>query len=178
MASAGNRFLSILALAALLCVPGVAAAQNGRIRGAVHDAHGGPLAGAAIVATNQSTGATRRTTATSDGSYTVSVPAGTYTVSASVPGLRTVSQKGVQVSADGEASVDLTMQALELEAITVTAMLREQELTSVPLSIAAPLGTARRWDSTSPSATSPRCASSATAIARAAGWTRCSRICS
>jgi len=144
MASAGNRLLSILALAALLCVPGVAAAQNGRIRGAVHDAHGGPLAGAAIVATNQSTGATRRTTATSDGSYTVSVPAGTYTVSASVPGLRTVSQKGVQVSADGEASVDLTMQALELEAITVTAMLREQELTSVPLSIAAPTAQALR----------------------------------
>src|SRR2546429_9008799 len=36
------------------------------------------------------------------------------------------------------------MQALELEAITVTAMLREQELTSVPLSIAAPTAQALR----------------------------------
>src|SRR5438105_14643852 len=100
MASAGNRLLSILALAALLCVPGVAAAQNGRIRGAVHDAHGGPFAGAAIVATNQSTGAARRTTAASARSYTDSVPAGTYTVAASVAGLRPLSRKACQVAAD------------------------------------------------------------------------------
>jgi iron complex outermembrane receptor protein len=135
-----GRLLRLAAVAAFVAaLPSVAFAQNGRIKGTVHDAHGGSVAGATITATNQSTGAAKRTSSGGDGTFLLSgLAAGTYTVAASLPGLRTVSQRGVQVAADAEASVDLTMQAVELEAVTVTAMLREQELTSVPLSIAAP----------------------------------------
>ncbi len=140
MVSPGNRFLSIAVLAVLMYgVPGAALAQNGRIKGAVRDARGGSLAGATIRATNQSSGALRRATTADDGSYTVgNLAPGAYTVSASLPGLKTQSQKDVQVSADGEATADFVMQPLELEAVTVTAMLREQELATVPFSIAAP----------------------------------------
>ena len=139
------RFLSLAALAALLMgVPGTAYAQNGRISGVVHDASGDALAGVAIRATNQGSGLSSRATTGSDGGYTIAgLAAGTYTVSASMPGLRSVSQN-VAVAAGATVSLDLVLQPVTLEAITVTAMLREQELAKVPFSIAAPTEQALR----------------------------------
>ncbi len=144
MANAGSRFLHFVALAAMLsAVP--ASAQNGRISGTVKDAHGGALSGATVRATNQATGASRRATSGADGSYTVAdLAVGAYTVTASLPGLRPVTQRDIQVAAGGAASVDFTLQPQVLEAITVTAMLREQELAAVPFSIAAPTEQALR----------------------------------
>ncbi|PYO75220.1 MAG: hypothetical protein DMD64_01190, partial [Gemmatimonadetes bacterium] len=138
MVSLATRCLSIVASAALLAsVPGTALAQNGRIRGTVRDAHTVPLAGATIRVTS-GTAAARRATTDAQGAYAfTNVAPGTYTVSASLPGVRTQSQS-VQVAADAEAVVDFVLQAVELEAITVTAMLREQRLEEVPFSIAAP----------------------------------------
>ncbi|HVH10247.1 MAG TPA: TonB-dependent receptor, partial [Gemmatimonadales bacterium] len=138
MRSPGIRFLTFAALAAVLYgVP--ANAQNGRIRGMVHDAHGLALSGATIRVTNQRTGGVGRATTSADGSYTVAnLAPGTYTVTASLPGVQSQSRRGVQVAAGAEVSVDLVMQPIELEAVTVTAMLREQELVNVPFSVAAP----------------------------------------
>src|SRR5437879_6853018 len=139
-----RRFLTLAVAAALFfAVPAVAHAQNGRIRGTVRDASGDALAGVTIRA--QGTAAPHRATTASDGSYTVSnLTPGTYVVSASLPGLRTQSQANVRVSADAETVVDFVMQALQLEAVTVTAMLREQRLADVPFSIAAPTEQALR----------------------------------
>ncbi|HXM38583.1 MAG TPA: TonB-dependent receptor [Gemmatimonadales bacterium] len=115
------------------------AQQTGRITGAVRDPQGAGLAGATVSVTNQGTGASRRTTTGGDGGYTVSdLAPGTYTVAASLPGLRTLTQKDVQVAPGASVSIDLVLQPLTLEAVTVTAMLREQELADVPFSIAAP----------------------------------------
>ena len=138
---AANRFLSLAVVAGLLYgVP--AAAQNGRIRGTVRDASGGPLSGVTIRAQGPAAG--RATTAT-DGSYRIeNLTPGAYAVSASLPGLRTQSQQDVRVAADAEPVVDFVMQALQLEAVTVTAMLREQRLADVPFSIAAPTDQALR----------------------------------
>jgi iron complex outermembrane recepter protein len=137
MVSAGSRFLSIAALAAVLYgVP--AQAQNGRIKGVVRDAHGSALAGATIRAVNQRTNVTTRATTGADGSYTVAnLAPGVYTVAASLPGLGAQLHKDVQVAAGGEASVDFVMQPVVLEAVTVTAMLREEQLKDVPFSVAA-----------------------------------------
>src|SRR6266567_8570619 len=133
----GCRFLTFVALAAALyAVP--AFAQNGRISGVVRGTGGLPMSGAAVRATNQRTSATSRTTTAADGSYTISnLGPGTYIVSASLPGLRTVS-KDVQVAAGATVSLDLVVQPITLEAVTVTAMLREQQLKDVPFSVAAP----------------------------------------
>jgi len=138
MVSPGGRFLSVAALAAVLYgIP--ASAQTGRISGVVRDTRGVALSGATIRATNQGTGASSRATSAGDGSYAVAnLAPGAYTVSASLPGVRTVSQKDVQVAAGATASVDFVLQPLMLEAVTVTAMLREQQLVDVPFSIAAP----------------------------------------
>ncbi|HEV8509695.1 MAG TPA: carboxypeptidase regulatory-like domain-containing protein, partial [Gemmatimonadales bacterium] len=142
MVSPASRFLSLAALAALL-YSAPAAAQSGRIRGAVRDASGDPLSGATVRV--QGTGTSRRTTTAANGSYSfANIAPGSYTVSASLPGLRTQSQQDVQVAPNAEAVVDFVMQALELEAVTVTAMLREQRLVDVPFSIAAPTEQALR----------------------------------
>jgi len=136
MVRAVTRFLSLTALtAALYGAP--AAAQGGRITGSVRDASGGALSGVTVRAAGA--GVSRRATSSADGTYSIAnLAAGTYTVSASVPGLRTQSQPNVGVTANGETTVDFVMQALQLQAVTVTAMLREQELASIPFSIAAP----------------------------------------
>src|SRR3989442_15930069 len=135
-----NGFLSLAALAAILSgVPREAHAQGGRIRGVVRDAQGTALSGPVVRAANQNTNSSGRATTTADGGYSFSnLLPGPYSVSASLPGLRTVSQKDVQVGPGAEVTVDIVMQAVELEAVTVTAMLREQELFNVALSIAAP----------------------------------------
>jgi len=142
MVRSGTRVLSLIALAAaLFSVP--AAAQNGRIRGTVRDGSGGPLSGATVRAAGG--GGSGRATSSADGTYAIpNLAPGTYTVSASLPGLRTQTQANVEVAARGEAVVDFVMQALQLQAVTVTAMLREQELASVPFSIAAPTDQALR----------------------------------
>ena len=139
---AANRFLSLAVVAALVYgVP--AAAQNGRIRGTVRDASGGPLSGVTIRA--QGPGAAGRATTATDGSYRIAnLTPGTYAVSASLPGLRTQAQQDVRVTADAETAVDFVMQALQLEAVTVTATLREERLADVPFSVAAPTEQALR----------------------------------
>ncbi len=144
MVSAG-RFSSLaVAIALLSGVPDAAHAQNGRIRGTVRDAHNVPMAGANVRVMGGAAAA-RRTTTDAEGAYAfTNVAPGTYTVSAALPGVRTQSQQGVQVAADAEAVVDFVLQPLELEAITVTAMKREQELINVPISIAAPTEQALR----------------------------------
>src|SRR6266536_1474680 len=138
------RFLSLAALAALLMgVAGTAYAQNGRIRGAARDASGDPVAGVTVRA--QGSAATGRATTGSDGSYTIAdLSPGSYTVTASLPGLRAQVRQNVVVRANSETSVDFVMQAVELEAVTVTAMLREQKLAAIPFSIAAPTEQALR----------------------------------
>jgi iron complex outermembrane recepter protein len=141
--SPASRLLSTAALVALLFgIPSLALAQNGRIGGTVRSASGDPLAGVTVRAQGPASG---RATTAPDGSYSIAdLSPGSYTVTASVPGLRAQVRQGVVVRAGGEASVDFVMQAVELEAVTVTAMLREQKLADIPFSIAAPTEQALR----------------------------------
>jgi iron complex outermembrane receptor protein len=136
-------FLTFATLVAGLCGRPVVA-QTGRISGTVR-ARGITAGSATVTARNQATGSVTRTTTAGNGSYTVAgLTAGTYTVAASLPGLRSLSFKDVRVAADFAVPLDFDLQPLTLEAVTVTAMLREQELAKVPLSIAAPTEQALR----------------------------------
>ena len=134
----GVRSLSVAALAgALFTLASSAAAQSGRISGTVRDAYGATREGARVTATHSVTGDTRSTTTSVNGSYVISnLMPGAYTVSASVVGFRRSSRADVQVP--GEAAVDFTLEPLQLQQVTVTATLREQELQDVPFSVAAP----------------------------------------
>ena len=143
MTSLRFHFLTCATLIGLVsAVP--AAGQTGQVAGVVR-ARGITSSGARVTATNQANGAVTRATSGADGKYAITgLAPGAYTVAASLPGLRTLSNRDVQVSAEATATVDFDLQPLTLEAITVTAMLREQELAKVPFSIAAPTQEALR----------------------------------
>ncbi|MFL5576926.1 MAG: TonB-dependent receptor [Gemmatimonadaceae bacterium] len=141
-----HRFAFISLAAALLGVQAFAAsaafAQTpaGRITGVVRDAAGAPRPGARVTAMNTATGATRSATTAADGAYAIGgLAPGAYTVSASVAGMRRSAPASVRVAGDGAAaSADFVLEPLRLQAVTVTATLREQQLADVPFSIAAP----------------------------------------
>jgi iron complex outermembrane recepter protein len=134
--SAPCSWRSCLWMLAFLAVPALSHAQ-GRISGTVRDSRGTPRSGAIISISNNTTGSSSRTTTTADGSYVVAgLPSGTYTVSASLIGYRLSAQTSVQVT--GPTTVDFTLEQLPLQAVVVTATLREQELIDVPFSVAAP----------------------------------------
>ncbi len=130
--------LIFLALAAALwSTAAFAQTPSGRITGTVRDAQGAPRGAARVTATNNLTRTARSTTTTPDGSYSIGgLAPGAYTVVASQIGFRRVSRADVQV--DAQTRVDFVLDPLPLQAITVTATLREQELAQVPFSIAAP----------------------------------------
>src|SRR5688500_4742073 len=133
-----TQCMSFLALtAALLAHPALAQGQSGRISGVVRDSSGVGREGATVRATNTATNTTRSTVTRTDGSYAIiDLAPGTYTVSAGLIGFRRATRADVQLQQ--EVTVDLVLETLPLQAVTVTATLREQELADVPFSVAAP----------------------------------------
>ncbi|HZO18227.1 MAG TPA: TonB-dependent receptor [Gemmatimonadaceae bacterium] len=131
----GCRCLTAVAIAALSAIP-VYAQTDGRLSGAVRDPRGVPIEAARVTATNRATRATRSTTTATDGRYTLSgLSRGAHSVTVSLVGFRRVTQT-VQVT--DATTLDVVLEPLPLEAVTVTATLREQELADVPFSVAAP----------------------------------------
>lgn len=129
-------FLAFL-LVALCIVPAFGQTSGNRITGVVRDAGGAPLPAARVTAISSVTGAARGATTGADGTFTISnLTPGAYSVTASMLGFRRASRADVQVAGDTRA--DLVLERLPLSDVVVTATLREQELSDVPFSIAAP----------------------------------------
>src|SRR6185295_18790953 len=61
------------------------AQESGRLRGVVRTAAGGPAAGVTVVVTNQVTRKVKSARSNTDGSYSLSLPAGAYRVSLDQP---------------------------------------------------------------------------------------------
>ena len=138
-----SRFLPVVALVATLfgapAHSALAQAPSGRIAGTVRDTRGTPREAATVTAINASTGVRRVAITSGDGTYAISELApGRYTVSASLVGTRRAERTDVDVTADATTTVDIALEQLPLQTVVVTATLREQEVTDVPFSIAAP----------------------------------------
>ena len=126
-----------------LASPASAQESDARIAGTVRVATGASLHGARITVTSSGSSVTKGATTAGDGTYIVrGLPEGSYTVTASLVGYRPVSRTNVRVP--GAAPIDFALEVLPLQAITVTATLREQELADVPFSIAAPTASVLR----------------------------------
>lgn len=129
----------LAAVVVLLCAsPGWGQTPGGGITGTVRETDGSPLAAALVRVTNSATGVSKSTTTATDGSYTISgLAPGVYRVTASLFGIRGGASRN-DVRVDGIVTVDLVLDPVQMEALTVTAMLREQSIEDVPFSIAAP----------------------------------------
>ena len=138
MISLRHRFLTAVALAVVAYgVPAYAQPPDGRIAGVVRDATGAALPGATVTITNQATNATQTVTTSAEGSYSVSLPPGAYSVTVSMRGFGRQTRRDVKLDA-GAATADFALEARREEEVTVTAMRFEQAVGDVPFSVAAP----------------------------------------
>jgi len=88
--------IALVVVAALAGIPAYADELYARIRGTVTDPSGASVSGAQITATNEATGIARQLVSSMDGSYElISLPIGTYTVSASKDGFKKFETTGV-----------------------------------------------------------------------------------
>jgi hypothetical protein len=109
-----SRTIRTLFAAAALAAMGTvvhAQATSGRISGTVVDASGGVLPGATVTVTEVGTRYTRSVATDAQGAYVfVSLPLGTYNVSAEVQGFKKQVKTGYVLVADGRITADLRLE--------------------------------------------------------------------
>jgi len=113
-----------VAFAMALLLPTFVFAQSGSaLSGNVVDGSGSAVPGVTVTATNTQTGVTRTTVTGADGAYRfLSLPPGTYKVTAELSGFATVTTENVELRVATERELGITLkQASVTEAITVTA---------------------------------------------------------
>jgi len=90
-----------------------AADERGGLSGAVRDATGAARAGATVTATHQDTGAQFTATTDAEGGYALpALPVGRYTVSVGAAGLPPHTERDVEVTAQGTATVNISTNPL------------------------------------------------------------------
>ncbi len=125
-------------LALALCAFPALAQSSGSISGVVRDATGASLPGASLTFTNQATRGTEALSAGADGSYSVKLAPGMYSIAVSLKGFGRHTQRDLKVEAGGSLTVNVTLETRLEEEVTVTAMKRETTVQDTPFSIAAP----------------------------------------
>ena len=107
------------------------------LSGIVRTTSGSPAVSARVTATNSASGAVRSGIADASGHYAISdLAPGTYAVTATLVGFRRVTRAEVRIP--NETTLDIELAPVPLNAVIVTATLREQELRDIPFAIAAP----------------------------------------
>jgi hypothetical protein len=120
-----RQFITIVALLALVCfTPQSSTAQvlYGSIVGIVEDPSGAVLPGATLSITNVATSAVREVVTDDQGRYNaVSLPAGTYTITATAAGFRTLTRTDIQVTINTVTRITLRLEVGQLtDQVTVT----------------------------------------------------------
>src|SRR3954468_3371583 len=122
-----SGLLSLVATIALTAgISGAPVQAQGKISGVARDSSGAGMPGVVIAVTsaNQSAAAAQTATTNNDGTYSFTLPAGSYTLAATISGFRRVVQTAT-LTAAGSSQVDFTLQPVLSEEITVTAAKRE-----------------------------------------------------
>ena len=135
--------LSGLLLALCAIAIGPAAAQtptSAQVRGRVVDQSGLVMPGADVALTNEASPDTRHAITDTEGRFVFAgVPAGTYGVTVTFPGLRRAESAGIALRGGDDRTLDdlvLAVEGLE-ESVMVTARRREENLQDVPMSVTA-----------------------------------------
>ncbi len=103
----------------------------------VRDVTGGGLPGASVSATSQTTKAIVSAVTGADGTCTLSVTQGSYTVAVALSGFHKAAQ-AVELAAGATQRVEFSLDPQLTEEVTVTSMKRETAMLDVPFSVAAP----------------------------------------
>ena len=105
------RSLAVAVLLLLFALTASAQSGTGTIAGKITDPDGGMVANAPIQAKNAKTDSVYKATSSATGDYTISqLPAGTYDLSAAVPGFRRFEKKGVVVEGSKTSRIDLRIE--------------------------------------------------------------------
>jgi len=117
MSSKLLKLIAVLAVSLVILVPlSFAQTNTGDISGTVTDQSSAMLPGCALTLTDQATGAERKATSDAQGNFKfLQVPVGTYTITGTKDGFKTVSQKDVEVHV---ATVTTTTVQLSIGAAT------------------------------------------------------------
>jgi len=134
-----TRSSVVFAIAMLMLLPALGAAQpasTGKLTGVVKDATGLVVPGAVVVAVDESTKGTFKTTSDGKGLWTIAhVPAGTYTVTVTAASSVSAVLKGIKVDANGSATADATLAVGISETVIVTASKTEELLVNAPAAV-------------------------------------------
>ncbi len=116
-----HRVLSLVVIVGALLLPSAASAQStGNIAGVVNDATGAIVPGVTVEATSPALIVARTVTTDGQGRYLVeALPAGTYKITFTLAGFRSVIREGIQLSTGFTASVNVEL-AVGSVAETVT----------------------------------------------------------
>ena len=116
-----NRRYTTLALTALACAT-IASAQTsstaGAVKGLVKNKAGQPLASATLSLRNRDTGLARTTTTNAQGEYHIGLlPVGSYELTVTAPGMRTLKDSSVQISLGQNTTANFNLDTAEASAM-------------------------------------------------------------
>jgi hypothetical protein len=115
------RTLTGLAGWLLLSALAIAQSDRGTITGTISDPAGAVVAGAAVEARNEATGAVSQVASTSTGNYTLSqLPAGSYEMTVTVAGFKKFVRQNITVQVAGTLRIDVPLEVgAASESVTV-----------------------------------------------------------
>jgi hypothetical protein len=141
-----NRLVVYLAF---LFTPAFAQVQSGTIVGTITDQGGASVAGAKVTLVNEGTKFTRIVeTGTSGQFVATSVPTGSYTITAEMPGFQKLVRSGLQLTAADTLTVDLGLQVgnvqetvevrattplLQSQTAAVSSLVSNQQMVEMPM---------------------------------------------
>ena len=119
--SAWCRRIALAVALVIAAIPIAAHAQStASIAGVVRDAQGSVLPGVTVIIKNDTTGATTEVTTDAEGRYqATALGAGTYTVSATLAGFKTATNKNISVAPGQPVSIPVTLEIGQLEETVV-----------------------------------------------------------
>ncbi len=132
-----TRTVLVFVTAVWVALASSAAAQTaGSVAGVVRDAQGAVVPGVTVTLTGPA--GTRAVTTDGQGAYKIApLAAGTYQVRFELSGFRTVVRDEVKVAPPAPTTLDVTVEILLVESVTVTAQKREEDLQTVPAAVTA-----------------------------------------
>ena len=117
-----KSYILIFAMLLAVAAPAMAQTVSGTLEGRVLDPSAGAVPGASVIAVEQATGSERSTTTNAEGFYRLPfLPIGSYNVTFSMPGFKTLVNQAVEVRLNNTTTLNVQLEiATRSEVVTVT----------------------------------------------------------